>query len=147
MKVVVFFEVGKWEESKECWNFKEDDRASKTILVDEDIYFVEKLYSKLGLPKDLFDLSLNYLPGMCQKSSLVFIKGDDDVTILLGYRDERICQIPLWVIVILKDVFVNHLSDDFNDDICNECGDDFGDACSRDVCGGFHDTFSNVHFF
>ena len=48
-------------------------------------FFVEKVYSKLGLGKDLFDLSLSYLPRMCQKSSPVFIKGDDDVTILLGY--------------------------------------------------------------
>ena len=65
MKVVVLFEVGKWEESEECWNFKGDDRASKTILVDEDISFVnfvENVYSKLGLGKYLFDLLLSSLP-------------------------------------------------------------------------------------
>ncbi|KAL5540487.1 hypothetical protein UlMin_043081 [Ulmus minor] len=72
--------------------------------------------------------------------------GDGDVTILLGYRDERTYQIPLRVIVIPKDVYVNHLSDDFNDDDCNEYGDNFGDDCTRDVCDGFHDTFFNVDF-
>ena len=65
MKLKLVFEVGKWEEIEDCWVFNGIDRDSKIILVEEDISFVgfvDKIYSKLGLSRDTFELSLIDLP-------------------------------------------------------------------------------------
>ena len=71
--------------------FKGNDGASKTILVKEDISFMaflDKIYAKLGLSRDMFELSLIFLPQMIQKSQPVFIKANDDVAMLLASWDE-----------------------------------------------------------
>ena len=61
----VFFEVGKWVELEDCRVFRASEGRSKVILVEEDISFmdfVDKMYAKLGVSRDMFKISLSYMP-------------------------------------------------------------------------------------
>ena len=65
MKLQVFFEVGKWVELEDRWVFRVSNGRSKVLLVEEDISFVnfvDKIYAKLELSRDIFKVSLSYLP-------------------------------------------------------------------------------------
>ena len=52
-------------ELEDRWVFKASDGRSKVILVEEDISFVDfvnKMYAKLGVSRDMFEISLSYMP-------------------------------------------------------------------------------------
>ena len=62
MKMVLFFEVRKWKELKDHWEFREDVGGLKSILVKEDISLTDlcdKIYIKLGLSRDTMELLLS----------------------------------------------------------------------------------------
>ena len=74
-------------------------------MVEEDISFVgfvKKIYAKIGASRDTFDVSVSYLPHLIGKTSLIFIKTNEDVEIFFEERNERIYKIPLKVVVILQ---------------------------------------------
>ena len=41
MSLVLFFEVEKWEELEDCWEFRQDVGGLKSMLVEEDISFMD----------------------------------------------------------------------------------------------------------
>ena len=60
-----FFEVGKWVELEDCWVFRASEGRSKIILVEKGILFVDfvdKIYAKLGVFRNMFKISLSYMP-------------------------------------------------------------------------------------
>ena len=64
MKLQVFFEVGEWVELEDRWVFRAIQGHIKVILVEEDISFVDfidKIYAKLGVSKDTYEISLSYM--------------------------------------------------------------------------------------
>ena len=76
MKLQVFFNVGEWVELEDCWIFRASQGHSKVILVEEDISFVDfvdKIYAKIGVSKDMFRISLSYLPQLNGKMSPLFL--------------------------------------------------------------------------
>ena len=90
MKLLVLFDIKKWEEFEDRWEFKRNNGARNTILVEEDISFMaflDKIYAKIWLARDMFELPLSFLPRMDQKSNLIFIKTDDDVASIQGWDD------------------------------------------------------------
>ena len=98
MKVVLFFEVGNWEELEDRWEFKEGVGGLKSILVEEDISLAglfDKIYGKLGLSSDMMDLVLSYSPPLNKKCSPLVLKDDEDVAALLASRSDSTCKIPL----------------------------------------------------
>ena len=102
MKVVLFFEVGNWEELEDRWEFKGGVGGLKSILVEEDISLAglfDKIYGKLGLSRDTMDLVLSYSPPLNKKCSPLVLKDDEDVAALLASRSDSTCKIPLGVTV------------------------------------------------
>ena len=87
--------------------------------------FVENIYAKIGVNRDTFNVSLSYLPHLIGKSSPIFIRTGEDVEIFFEERNERICKIPLKVVLIPKGVTVNEGSDNNNDDAEDDIGDFF----------------------
>ena len=92
-------------------------------MVDEDISFVDfvdKMYAKVRLSRDTFEISLSYMPQLNRKMSPFCITTDDDVELLLDSHNEKICKNPLKVTVVPKGVTVNddigEGSDDDRDD-------------------------------
>ena len=97
MKVVLFFEVGNWEELEDRWEFKGGVGGLKSILVEEDISLAglfDKIYGKLGLSSDTMDLVLSYSPPLNKKCSPLVLKDDEDVAALLASRSDSTCKIP-----------------------------------------------------
>ena len=145
MKLKVVFEVGQWEEMAYRWVFNGKDGESKIILVEEDISFVgfiEKIYAKIGVSRDTFDVLLSYLPYLIGKTSPTFIRMNEDIEIFFEERNESICKIPLKVIVISKSPSVNEDSDDESDD----ADDDTRDLSLPNGRGGFHNTLFNIDY-
>ena len=73
-------------ELEDRWVFRASDGCSKVILVEEDISFVDfvdNMYAKLGVSRDMFEISLSYMSQLNEKMSLFFITTDDDVELLL----------------------------------------------------------------
>ncbi|KAL5580592.1 hypothetical protein UlMin_013034 [Ulmus minor] len=127
------------------WVFNGKDGESKIILVEEDISlvgFVDNIYSKIGASRDTFNVSLSYLPDLNGKTSPIFIRTDEDFEIYFQDRKDRICKLPLKVIVISKSPFINEDSDEESDD----ADDDTGDLSLHDGGGGFHDTWFDVDY-
>ena len=88
------------------WVFNKNDSERRIILVEEDISFVgfvEKIYAKIGVNKDMFDVSLSYLPHLIGKTSPIFIRMGEDVEIFFEERNERIYKILLKVVVTQRD--------------------------------------------
>ena len=114
MKLQVFFEVGEWVELEDYWVFRVSQGHSKVILVKEDISFVDfvdKIYAKLGVSRDMLGISLSYLPQLNGKMSpFFFITANDNVEFLLDSQNEKICKNPLNVTLVPKGLT-------FNDDI------------------------------
>ena len=70
MKLQGVFEVEKWVELEDQWVFKASKGHNKVILVKEGISFmdfVDNIYAKLRLSKDMFEISLSYLPHTSRK--------------------------------------------------------------------------------
>ena len=114
-------------------------------MVEEDISFVgfvEKIYAKIGASRDTFDISLSYLLYLIEKTSPIFIRIDEDVEIFFEERNERICKIPLKVVLIPKGEIVNKDNDDDSDD----AEDDTRDLSLHDGGGGFHDTWFDIDY-
>ena len=87
MKLQVFFEVGKCVELKDHWVYRASDGRSKVVLVEEDISFVDfvdKMYAKLGVSRNMFEISLSYMPQLNGKMSPFLITTNDDVKLLLN---------------------------------------------------------------
>ena len=123
MKLQVFFEVGEWVELEDRWVFRASQGHSKVILVEEDISFVDfvdKIYAKIGVSKDMFRISLSYLPKLNKKMSPFFITTNDNVKLLLDSRNEKICKNPLNVILVPKEITIN---DDIEKDSDNDSDD------------------------
>ena len=75
MKLQVFFEVGEWVDLEDRWVFRESEGHSKVILVEENISFVDfidKIYAKLGVSKNTYEISLSYMPQLNGKMSPFF---------------------------------------------------------------------------
>ena len=107
MKVVLFFEVRKWEELEDRWEFRGDISGLKSILVEDDILLTglcDKIYAKLGLSRDTMDLILSYLSLLNKKYSPLVLKEDEDVAVLLTSQSDSSCKIPLGVIIEPKKV-------------------------------------------
>ena len=133
MKVVLFFEVGNWEELEDCWEFKGDIGGLKSILVEEDISLAglfDKNYAKLGLSRDTMDLVLSYSPPLNKKCSPLILKDDEDVAALLASRSDSTCKIPLGVIVEPTKV----------------CAYEKSRQESSDDTDGYHDGFRDNYF-
>ena len=67
---------------------------------------------------------------------------DDDVELLLDYRNEKMCKNPLNITLLPKGVTVN---DNIGEDSEDE-GDNGGDFCSQYSGGEMHDTFFDIDF-
>ena len=62
MKEVLFFEVRKWEELEDRWEFRGDVGGLKSILVEKDLSLTDlrdKIHAKLGLRRDTMELFLS----------------------------------------------------------------------------------------
>ena len=115
-------------------------------MVEEHILFVDfvdKIYAKLGVSKDMYEISLSYMPKLNGKMSPFFITTDDDVELLLDFRNEKLCKNPLNVILVPKGVNVN---DDIGEDSDKESNNDVEDFCLHEGRGEIHDTFFDVDF-
>ena len=133
MKVVLFFEVGNWEELEDRWEFKGGVGGLKSILVEEDISLAglfDKIYGKLGLSSDTMDLVLSYSPPLNKKCSPLVLKDDEDVAALLASRSDSTCKIPLGVIVEPTEV----------------CAYEKSSQESSDDTDGSHDGFRDNYF-
>ena len=96
----------------------------------------DKIYAKLGLLRDMFEISLSYLPQLNGKMRPFFIKIDDDVELLLDSQNDKICKNPFYATLIPKGVTVN---DDIGENSDYE-EDDGGDFCSHDGRCELYDT-------
>ncbi|KAL5542079.1 hypothetical protein UlMin_009789 [Ulmus minor] len=133
MKVVLFFEVGNWEELEDRWEFKGGVGGLKSILVEVDISLAglfDKIYGKLGLSSDTMDLVLSYSPPLNKKCSPLVLKDDEDVAALLASRSDSTCKIPLGVIVKPTEV----------------CAYEKSSQESSDDTDGSHDGFRDNYF-
>ena len=114
-------------------------------MVEEDISFVDfvdKMYAKLGVSRDMFEISLSYIPQLNGKMSPFFITTDDDVELLFDSQNEKMCKNPLNVTLFPKGVSVN---DDIGKDSDDE-GNNGEDFFSQYSGGEMHDTFFDVDF-
>ena len=105
MKLQVFFEVGAWVDLEDHWIFRASQGHSKVILVEEDISlvdFIDKIYAKLGVSKDTYEISLSYMSQLNEKMSSFFITTYDDVELLLDSRNEKLYKNPLNVTLVRK---------------------------------------------
>ena len=83
--------------------------------------FVDKMYAKLGVSQNMFEISLSYMPQLNGKMSQFFITTDDDVELLLDSRNEKMCKNPLNVTLLPKGVSVNDgIGEDSDDEGNNE---------------------------
>ena len=72
-----------------------------------------------------------------------FITTDDDVELLLDFRNEKLCKNPLNITLVWKGVTIN---DDIGEDSDEESDDDGGNFSLHDNRGEMHDTFFDVDF-
>ena len=114
-------------ELEDRWVFKVSKGYNEVIVVEEDISFVDfvdKMYAKLGVSRDMFEISLSYMPQLNGKMNPFFITTDDDVELLLDSRNEKMCKNPLNVTLLPKGVSVNdNIWEDSNDE--GNDGEDF----------------------
>lgn len=142
MKVVLFFEVGKWEELEDRCDFREELDGVKSILVEEDISLTilcDKIYAKLGLSRDTMNLVLSYSPPLNKKCRPLVLKDDEDVAALLASRSDSTCKIPLGVIIEPKEVYAY-------ENRGQESSDDT-DGSHDGSHDGFHDNYFDVDYY
>ena len=77
-------------------------------------------------------MSLSYLLNLIGKTSPIFIRTNECVEIFFEERNERICKIPLKVIIISKEATVNKDNDNDSDDVEDDTR--------------FHDTWFDIDY-